>query len=221
MLKCVIVDDEFKSGESLKKMLLIFFKEVKVCATCQSVAEGLVAIADFEPDVVFLDVLMQGETGFDLISSLEEVNFEIIFTTAHSEYALQAIKFSAIDYLLKPIHLEDLKSALDKAEGRKNNYGRERLELLRQHLALGKPENAKIALPTAEGLTFIKVSDILYCKASGSYTEIFIKSGKKYLVSRQLHEYEDLLKDYHFFRIHHSTLIQMDYLEKYIRGDGG
>ncbi len=124
----------------------------------------------------------------------------------------------AMDYLFKPIHIDVFKEAIDQSDERKSHQFTEpRKELL----SSGKKENAKIALPTAEGLTFIKVLDILYCKASGNYTDIFLKDGRKYLVTRHLHEYEKLLKDYNFFRIHHSTLIQLEGIEKYVRGDGG
>jgi two-component system, LytTR family, response regulator len=222
MLKSIIVDDELKSRESLKKMLAAFCQDVDVMATCQNVAEAITAIGEFKPDIVFLDVQMQGETGFDLLSTLDNINFEVIFTTAYSEYALKAIKFSAIDYLLKPIDIEDLQKAVAKVEKKQRLNMADRLKQLLQNLKGGADaENYKLALPTAEGLTFIKMKEILYCKASGNYTEIFMDDGKKHLVSRPLKEYDDMLSDHTFFRIHHSYLINLNGVKSYIRGEGG
>lgn len=221
MLKSIIVDDELKSRESLKKMLLTFCEGVEVLATCQNVAEGLEAISIHKPDVVFLDIQMQGETGFDLVTQLKSVDFEIIFTTAHSEYAIKAIKFSAIDYLLKPIDVTELQNAVEKVKGRQNKNIVERMQQLLQNMKNPNPENYKLALPTAEGLTFIKVNEVLYLKASGNYTEIFMRDGQKYLVSRHLKEYDDLLAEQSFFRIHHSTLININFIKNYVRGEGG
>lgn len=220
MLKGIIVDDELKSRESLKKLLTSYCENIEVSATCQNVAEALEAIDTVRPDVVFLDIQMQRETGFDLLTQLGTIDFEIIFTTAHAEYAIKAIKFSAIDYLLKPIDLEELKKAVAKVQGKQNGSIVERMRQLLQNIKSPVSEN-KLALPTADGLTFIKVSDILYFKASGNYTEIFMNGGQKHLVSRHLKEYDDLLSDQNFFRIHHSYLINISFISSYVRGEGG
>ena len=216
MLKCIIVDDELKSRESLKILLLNACEDVEVMALCQDVKEGLSAIEKHKPDVVFLDVQMKHETGFDLLSKIDNINFDIIFTTAHSEYAIKAIRFSAIDYLLKPIDVQDLHNAVERARKKQNTSMADQLQQLLHNLKSGNSENHKLALPTTEGLTFIKVSDILYCKASGNYTEIFMKDGKKHLVSRQLKEYDDLLTEHDFFRIHHSSLINLNFVQNYV-----
>ncbi|MES2732113.1 MAG: LytTR family DNA-binding domain-containing protein [Bacteroidota bacterium] len=220
MLRSIIVDDELKSRESLKKMVTNFCEEVEVSALCQNVAEGREAIDQYKPDIVFLDVQMQRETGFDLLATVKKINFEVIFTTAHSEFAIKAIKFSAIDYLLKPIDIEELRKAVTKVEKKQNENMEGRLEQLIMNLKNGN-ENYKLALPTSEGLTFIKISEILYCKASGNYTEIFMLDGKKHLVSRQLIEYDELLSEQGFFRIHHSCLINLNYIKNYVKGEGG
>jgi two-component system LytT family response regulator len=221
MLKCVIVDDELKSRESLKKMLTMFCEGIEVAAICQNVNEGLDAISQFKPDIVFLDIQMQGETGFDLLAKLKSIDFEVIFTTAHSEYAIRAIKFSAIDYLLKPIDVTELQQAVEKVKSKQNGNIVERMQQLLQNMKSPSPENYKLALPTAEGLTFIKVNDIIYLKASGNYTEIFMREGQKHLVSRHLKEYDDMLSEQSFFRIHHSTLINVNFIKNYVRGEGG
>ena len=166
-------------------MVASFCEGIEVIATCQNVEEGIEAIKSHNPDVVFLDVQMQGETGFDLLEKLDNITFEVIFTTAHSEYALRALKSSAIDYLLKPIDIGDLQKAVAKVEKKQETHLTERLQQLLQNLKSTHPENYKLALPISDGLIFIKANDILYCKASGNYTEIFMKDGQKHLVSRQ------------------------------------
>lgn len=221
MLKCIIVDDELRSRESLSQLLSTFCPDVEVCALCKDVQEGLDAIGFHKPNVVFLDVQMKKETGFDLLAKVTNINFEIIFTTAHSEYAIKAIRFSAIDYLLKPIDIQDLQNAVDNVRKKQNDNIPDRLQQLLLNLKAGNSENLKLALPTSAGLTFIKIFDILYCKASGNYTEIFMKDGKKHLVSRQLKEYDEMLVEHNFFRIHHSSLINLNYVQDYIKGDGG
>jgi len=221
MLRSIIVDDELKSRETLRMMITSFCQGINVVATCQNVKEGMEAIQTFKPDVIFLDVQMQGETGFDLLSKLEGTKLDVIFTTAHSDYAIRALKSSAIDYLLKPIDIADLQMAVAKVGSKKETHLTERLQQLLQNLESVRSENYKLALPISDGLIFIRAKDILYCKASGNYTEIFMIDGKKHLVSRQLKEYEDMLDTRDFFRIHHSFLINLNFVKSYVRGEGG
>ena len=171
--------------------------------------------------MVFLDIQMQSETGFDLLAKVKPINFEVIFTTAHSNYAIKAFKFSAIDYLLKPIDIEDLKKAVEKVERKVNFNISARLEQLVQNLKPSSGQNHKLALPTLDGLIFVKIEDIIYCEASSNYTQIFTFDGKKHVVSRTLKEYEELLADHDFFRIHNSFLINLNSIKKYVRGEGG
>ena len=221
MLKSIIIDDELKSRESLRILIEDFCEGVAVSALCQNVAEGLAAIEKHRPDVIFLDIQMQRETGFDLLNKIKQINFEVIFTTAYSEYAIKAFKFSAIDYLLKPIDIEELKAALLKVEKKIGGSINGRLQQLMDNLKGGNTENFKLALPTSDGLIFIKVNDIVYCEASSNYTNIYMLDGKKHLVSRTLKEYEEMLTESNFFRIHHSYLINLNLVKKYVRGDGG
>ncbi|HEX6891166.1 MAG TPA: LytTR family DNA-binding domain-containing protein [Chryseolinea sp.] len=221
MLNCIIVDDELKSRESLKILIEDFCEGVTVKALCQNVKEAIEAIEVHKPDVVFLDIQLQRETGFDLLSQLKNVDFEVIFTTAFSEYAIKAFKYSAIDYLLKPIDIEELKLSLTKVEKRQGQVIGDRLQQLLQNLRAGTSDNYKLALPTADGLVFVKVSEILYCEASSNYTEIFLTDNRKYVVSRTLKEYEDMLTEQNFYRIHHSYLINLNEIKKYVRGEGG
>ena len=163
---------------------------------------------------------MQRESGFDLLTRIKNIGFEVIFTTAHSEYAIKAFKFSAIDYLLKPIDIAELKRAIGKVDKKMNGDISTRLQHLIQNLQPAQG-NHKLALPTLDGLVFVKVSDIIYCEASSNYTEIIVQDGKKYVVSRTLKEYEDLLTGHNFYRIHNSYLINLNAIKKYIRGEGG
>lgn len=221
MISSIIVDDELKSRESLKILLEDFCDNVAVKALCQNVQEAIDAIQRHQPDVVFLDIQLQRETGFDLLTRLTDIQFEVIFTTAYSEYAIKAFKFSAVDYLLKPIDIEELKRALDKVEKRLGNTIATRLQQLMHNLKTGSSDNYKLALPTSDGLVFVKMQDILYCEASSNYTEITLADGKRYVVSRTLKEYEDMLSDHHFYRIHNSYLINLNAIKKYVRGEGG
>lgn len=221
MLKCVIVDDEHKSREILRILIEDFCENANVVAQCPTVADAIVAIEEHKPHVVFLDIQMQGETGFDLLEKIKKIDFEIIFTTAYSEYAIRAFKFSAIDYLLKPIDIEELKKSIEKVEKKVNVDFSVRLEQLVQNLKGGTNHRYKLALPSSEGLMFVKVEDIVYCEASSNYTNIYMTDGKKHMVSRTLKEYEDLLAEQDFFRIHNSFLINLNAIKKYVRGEGG
>jgi two-component system, LytTR family, response regulator len=221
MLKCIIVDDEFKSRESLKALIEKFCENIRVSAVCQNGDEAIAAISTVNPDIMFLDIQLQKETGFDILQRLDKIDFEIIFTTAYSEFAIKAFKFSAIDYLLKPIDIHELKASIEKARKRiVGNIG-ERIAQLGQTLKSSNFKNSRLALPTTDGLVFINVEDILYCEATGNYTNIHLNDDRKFLVSRTLKEYEDLLEEQDFFRIHNSYLINLKFLKRYIRGEGG
>jgi len=220
MLKALIVDDEPKARENLQILLHDFVEGVAVVGLCENIAEATEAVRLHSPDVVFLDIQLQRETGLDLLTKLKEINFEVIFTTAYTEYAIKAFKFSAIDYLLKPIDIEELRKAVGRVEKRVSNNMTGRLTQLVQNLKQGSNENYKIALPTLDGLVFVKISDILYCEASSNYTQIFT-AEEKYLVSKTLKEYDDLLSDHNFFRIHNSYLININSIKKYVKGEGG
>lgn len=221
MINAIIVDDELKSRESLKILLEDFCTDVRVVELCQNVAEGIDAIKKYRPDVVFLDIQMQRETGFDLLNKLDNVSFELVFTTAYSEFAIKAFKFSALDYLLKPIDIEELQNAVEKAKKRVKSNSSDRIENLIKNLKADNSENYKIALPTSDGLIFIRMRDIVYCEAESNYTAFHLKDGKKYLVSKTLKDYDELLGEHYFFRIHNSFVINLNEIKKYVRGEGG
>ena len=220
-MTAIIVDDERNSCETLRALLEDFCKDVEVIAICQTVDDAAAAIANLRPDVVFLDVNMKGENGFQLLNKVEKIDFEIVFATAHSEYAIKAFKFSAVDYLLKPIDVNELRNAVQKVEKRKLANVVSKYDQLLQNLKPNNEKNYKLALPSSAGLTFVKVSDIIYCEADSNYTLFYLTDGKKVLVSQTLKEYEEMLQPQRFFRIHHSYLINLDLVKQYIRGEGG
>jgi two-component system LytT family response regulator len=221
MIRSIIVDDELKSRESLKILIEEFCNDVSVVASCKDVTEATERIEALKPDLVFLDIQLKRETGFDLLSRYEECPFDVIFTTAYSEHAIQAFKFSAIDYLLKPIDIEELRSAIERVQKRKKNFVGEHIRQFIQNLNAPSRDNYKLGLPVSDGLIFVKVDHILYCEASSNYTEITMADNKKYVVTRTLKEYDELLSGQNFYRIHHSYLINLNGVKKYIKGDGG
>jgi two-component system, LytTR family, response regulator len=221
MLKSIIVDDEPKSRENLKIVLQDFVNNVSVEALCGTVDEAVKCIHAIKPDIVFLDIEMQQETGFDLLAKIDPIDFEVIFITAYSDYAIKAIKFSAIDYLLKPIDIEELKCAVQRVTQKREGSTSRRLQILRDNLKSPTKEKIKIALPTSRGLIFTGIENILYCEASSNYTVLYTSDGREYVASKTLKEYEDLLTAYDFFRIHHSYLVNLSSIKKYVKGDGG
>lgn len=221
MIRAIIVDDEKKSRESLELLVTEYCKQVELCGMAESVEEALQLIKQEDPDLLFLDIELNDGTGFDVLEKAKSGHFDVIFTTAFENYALRALKMSAVDYLLKPINEDDLRYAVKKVAEKieKKNQSRN-VELLLQNLNTGNGQH-KIALPTSDGLTFIDVNDIIRCQADGSYTHFFFKGDKKTLVSKKIKEYEELLSPYKFVRVHHSHLVNLNEVTKYVRGDGG
>lgn len=224
MITAVIVDDEYKSCENLKYLIEENCEEVKIIGACQSVSDAIKLIDTNNPDLIFLDVQMQDETGFDLLEHYESnITFKVIFTTAHSEYAIRAIKFSALDYLLKPISPEELQKSISSFNELDNdiNNSSYKISTLLQNLNQPNSKNIKLALPTSDGLIFINMNAIIYCEGRENYTNIYTKDNKSYLVSKTLRKYEDLLSEINFYRIHKSYLINLNEVQKYIKGEGG
>jgi len=222
MIKAILIDDEENSLSSLKEKLHTHCKQVNIIAFCDNAAKGIAAIDTLHPDIVFLDIEMPVMNGFVMLQQLKYKNFELIFTTAYDHYAIKAIRYSALDYLVKPIEIEDLKAAVHKAEEKRNHaYPNPQIELLVEQLVNKKNPFSRIAIPTVEGLQFIKVEDIIYLEATGNYTHIFTNEKKKYIVSHTLKDFEEMLPVEIFLRIHNSYIINKNYTEKYIRGEGG
>lgn len=222
MLNAIIIDDERSSRNALRQKLAKYCPEVNIIAECENGEEGIKAIASAKPDIVFLDVEMPRMNGFTMLQQLPQHNFEIIFITAYDHYAIKAIKFSALDYLVKPVEVEDLKLAVEKAaDKRKNNRGNAALETLLQNLTNKEKEQHRIAIPSMEGLQFITTADIIYLEALSNYTNFYLANNKKITVAKTLKDFEDLLPGSIFIRIHHSYIININCIEKYIKGEGG
>lgn len=222
MLTAVIIDDESHSVDVLKTLLATYCTNVRVAATADHAAAGRKLIAEHTPDIVFLDIEMPFESGFDMLDSIEYKEISVIFVTAYDHYALKAIKYLAMDYLLKPVDIDELKQAVKKAAERKEqqNFHAAPVSLLKTYLEKGL-DNSKVALPMADGIQFVNRNEIVRCEACGNYTRIYLQENRTYLVARTLGEYEDLLSQYNFLRIHHAHLINLDHIEKYVRGEGG
>jgi two-component system LytT family response regulator len=221
MLKAIIIDDEPNSCEVLLAMLNADAPGVMVMAVCHNGQEGLSAIRQVQPDIVFLDVEMPKMNGFEMLEQVGQVDFQIIFTTSYDQYALKAIRFSALDYLLKPIDREELKKAVQKAEEKRNVPLPVQLEMLLQKFVHPSTPLSKIALPTMEGLQLLPVESIISCESDDNYTRFALRDGKKLLVTRSLKEIEQMLEQHSFLRVHRSFLVNINEIEKYIKGDGG
>ncbi|MDZ7740502.1 MAG: LytTR family DNA-binding domain-containing protein [Bacteroidota bacterium] len=221
MIKAVIIDDESDAVDFIASIIEEYCKDVELLGSANSAREGAELIREKQPELVFLDVEMPHGTGFDLLENFPEKNFDVIFITAYNHYAIQAIKYSAVDYILKPINIEELVQAVEKLKenrfiprDREMNY-----DALLQNLKTGAP--SKLAIPTSEGVEFLNTRDIVRIEADRSYSWFYLKGGKKILVSRNLKEYQEMLDDRYFFRAHNSHLINLDYVKKYVRQYGG
>ena len=219
MLKAIIVDDEGKARRILERFIVEYCPQLEIVAVVENVPEAVKAIQKTNPDVVFLDIEMPGYNGFQLLEFFDQIDFEIIFTTAYSEFALRAFQVSAIDYLLKPIQIDQLTLAVQKlVKIHGNSLIRQRLATLQKNLEEHKIK--KIIIPLSEGSLFVELKDILYLKAEGSYANIFFKDGNKVIVSKNLKDYEDQLTlEEGFFRTHRSFLVNTYYI-KQISSDG-
>lgn len=221
MLKAILIDDEENSLSALKEKLQAHCPQIHIAALCSNAETGAAAIDSLHPDIVFLDIEMPVTNGFVMLQRLQYKNFELIFTTAYDHYAVKAIRYSALDYLVKPVEVDELKAAVLKAEEKRSrSYPNPQIELLLEQLVNKKQSYSRIAIPTTEGLQFLKVEDIIYLEASVNYTHIY-SGAKKYTVSRTMKEYEELLPSSVFLRIHNSYIINKNFVEKYIRGEGG
>jgi len=222
MIKTLIVDDEEKSRITLKNLIAMYCPDISIINMCDSVDSAYFSIQNEMPDLVFLDIEMPFQNGFKLLEKIDNPSFNVIFTTAYDHYAIKAIKYSALDYLLKPIDSDELVNAINKISAKQvvASPKKQNIEMLLSNLKT-KGNNAIIAVPTFEGLQMINANDIIRCVADENYTHIFLKNKSKLTISRILKEYEELLSDFNFFRVHNSCLINLSHVVKYIKGDGG
>jgi two-component system LytT family response regulator len=221
MIKAIIIDDEDHCVDTLSMLLSDYCPEVEVIEKCYGSKQGLDAIEKLKPAIVFLDIEMPVMNGFELLEQFDTIPFNVIFTTSYDQYAIKAIRFSALDYLLKPIDPKELINAVHKVQTQKQPPGAEQFQMLLSQLH-HKEGFKKIAVPTAEGFELIPADEILRCEADDNYAHIFLKSKRKITACRTLKELEEQLQDFsHFVRVHHSYLININEVSKYIRGEGG
>jgi len=221
MISAIIVDDEPYSCEALSTLLERYCPEIKVLDICYSASDALKSIHEQRPQILFLDIEMPHMNGFEMLEKLPELNFKLIFTTSYDQYAIKAIRFSALDYLLKPVDKDELQKAVKKALDTSDHPLPQQLEVLLHKLSHPKVAINKIAIPTIEGLQMVLVENIIRCEADRNYTNLFLKNKDKITASRNLKDLEEMLEDYSFIRVHHSHLVNLNEVEKYIRGEGG
>lgn len=223
MIKALIIDDEKHCIDRLLNLLIPSYQNtIEVIGSAQTVEKGIKDITLLKPDLIFLDVQINDKTGFDLLRSLPEINFDIIFTTAYEKFAIQAIKFSAIDYLLKPIDEEDLDIALLKLSSEKSKkITSDKIDLLLQNTHKHNDGFKKIIVPTISGFEFLEIANIIRCQSEINYTTIFLNDKQKLVVAKTLKEFEELLSDHSFFRIHNSHLVNLSFIKSYNKGKGG
>ena len=222
MIKAIIIEDEKKSQEALKQLLQKYCPEISVYGSAENVKEGIDLARKLKPELIFLDVMMPDGSGFDVLEKIRDQQFDLIFTTASEKFAVKAIKYSALDYLLKPIDTEELKSAVKKVLDRKNNLPSEQnLASLLENIKKSDEQYSKITLPTGHAYEIVSIKDIIRCEANDNYTNVYMAGGKKFLVSGTLKHYEDLLPSADFVRVHHSHLVNMSHVVRFLKEDGG
>jgi two-component system LytT family response regulator len=220
MMKCVIVDDEKSSREMLSKIIEKYCPELELCAQAEGIESAYKAIVQHQPKMVFLDIEMPEGTAFDLLERFEKVNFFIIFTTAYEQYALHAIKVEAVDYLLKPISVSDVLTAVERMR-KFAHQAPDHHQIVQLMDSLQLTQNSMIPIPTSAGLEMVNMNDILYCEADESYTYIFLNTNSKKTISKRIGDLEKQLPETLFFRTHHSYLVNRASIKNYIRGEGG
>jgi len=218
-MKCIIIDDEPKSRTVLRSLCNTYCPDVEVVGDARSVDEGIQKIEQLKPDLIFLDIHMPINSGFSLLDHYQDDrDFSVIITTAYDEYALQAFRYTAADYLQKPFDIEELQQAVKKSILEQNTR-RAQISPLQESLLSERIK--KIALTTLEGYTFVKLEHIIRCEAQGNYTYVYLKNGKSVLITKTLKHYEDLLLSKGFFRVHKSHLINLHYVRKFLKGKQG
>jgi two-component system LytT family response regulator len=218
-MKAVIIEDEERSRIVMQNLLETYCPDVEVVDTADSVNAALKAIRTHQPDIVFMDVQITGGTGFDVLDKLDDFQASLVFTTAYDTYALKAFKFSAIDYLLKPIDIEELKSAVRKAAlSQQQNISQYKIQNLLSNIR--HPEEDPVLLvSTLEAYEFVRIRDIIRCEAEGAYTKVILKDALPIMVSKVIKEFEFLLQDYGFYRVHQSYLINLKEIKKYVKSE--
>jgi two-component system LytT family response regulator len=222
MIKAIIVDDETKGREVLENILCTYHNHVIVVASCDSALSAISAIKKFNPEVVFLDIEMPGGNGFKVLEECKNIPFDVIFTTAHNQYAIKAFRYSAIDYLLKPINKKELEEALDKTTAKqKNGNLAEKVNFLMETIQHKNEPFDRIAVHTLEGFHILTLKEIIRFEANSNYTILHLINKKKITIAKTLKEYEEMLSENSFIRVHQSHLININHVKRYIKGEGG
>lgn len=220
-IKAILIDDELSSLQNLQQKLSAFCPEVTIIATAQKPEAAILLIRQNKPDVIFLDIEMPRMSGFRMLDEIGEYDFNIIFTTAYNHYAIDAIRISAFDYLTKPIAIADLQAAVNRLLSAQVQQTKEKIDILKTSLQDKKSQEDKIAITTAEGIEFIPIKNILHIESNSNYSKIYLMDTKPLIVTKLLKDFEDILLPYHFYRIHNSHLINLNYIQKYLKADGG
>lgn len=220
-INAILIDDELNSLQNLEQKLEGFCPDIHIIATTQKPEEGITLIRQHQPDLVFLDIEMPRMSGFRMLEELGEYDFDIIFTTAYNRYSIDAIRISAFDYLVKPIGIEDLQHAVERFSKSFNRQTKEKIDILKKSLNDNRSQEDKIAISTSEGIDFIPIKNIVHIESKSNYSKIFLKENKSITVTKILKDFEEMLLPYNFYRVHNSHLINLNYIQKYIRSQGG
>jgi two-component system LytT family response regulator len=222
MIKAILIDDEIHCLDTLSILISDYCPDVEMMARCITAKQGLAAVAEHQPSLVFLDIEMPVMNGFEFLEQFSEISFAVVFTTSYDQYAIKAIRFSALDYLLKPIDPRELIAAVNKIKTQKRLPVSEQYQMLMNQVKQKGGNFNKIAIPTAEGFELIPADQVMRCEADDNYTHVYLKNNIKMIACRTLKEMEEQLQDFSFFlRVHHSYLVNLNEVNKYIRGDGG
>ena len=222
MVRCILVDDEMNALEMMEWLLKTYCPQVEILAMCTSAEEAIGRIRQLQPDVIFLDIEMPRMNGFEMLEQFDKLFFDVVFCTAYDQFAIKAFKYSALNYLLKPVDPEDLMATVTRIEARRMVPTREQFDLLLQSMRQPRRETPqRIALTSGDGMIFVPTSEILYCEADSNYTKIVLEGGRRVVVSKVLKEIDEALSGPDFCRVHSSFLINVNHIRKYVRGDGG
>ena len=222
MIRCILIDDERNALEMMEWLIKTYCPQVEIVDMCTSAQQGIESINAHKPDVIFLDIEMPRMNGFDMLEQFDKLFFDVVFCTAYDQFAIKAFKYSALNYLLKPVDPEDLKATIARIEERKSIPSKEQFELLFQNIHQPvKSTPQRIALTTGDGMIFVPTTDIIYCEAESNYTSVVLANGKKVVVSKVLKDIDEAVSGPDFCRVHSSFLINVNRIKKYVRGDGG
>ena len=222
MIQAILIDDEVHCVDTLNMLIHDFCPDVQVMEQCMSAKQGLAAVKKHHPNLVFLDIEMPVMNGFEFLEQFTDIPFSVIFTTSYDQYAIKAIRFSALDYLLKPIDPKELITAVQKVQEKKLHPSPEQVRMLMDQVHNKGNKITRVAIPTSEGFELIPAEEIIYCEADDNYTHLFLKNKRKIIACRTLKEVEEQLADFaSFLRVHHSYMVNLNEVNKYVRGEGG